>query len=211
MPYLWNNIALIPDDAYFTKWVKETKRLDHHQGFLNYLRPYLKGTMLDLGANIGTHSIYYARFGRVICFEANPIAFECLQHNMKDQNCELYNLAISDVVGDYIDMADTGDNYGAAFTKPGDSIQTVTVDSLELTACDYIKIDIEGDELKALIGAQKTIAKFRPVMCIECNEHTLVRRDLTGNDLVEYIHSLGYTTSVRKPEDISCDLLCLPS
>ena len=207
---LWNNIALIKDDAYFTRWVKETGKLDHHDGFINYLKPYLRGTMLDIGANIGTHSIAYARYGTVHCFEPNPIAFECLRHNMKDvPRVFLYNTAVSDKAG-FIDMVPCGNNYGAACTTPGITIPTITIDSLDLPACDFIKIDVEGDEIPVLHGATQTILKYRPIMCIECNKATLEPKGWSAECLEKAIFDLGYTHQVRQPEDISCDLLCLP-
>jgi FkbM family methyltransferase len=207
--YLWHNIALIEDDAYFTPWVKQAKRLDHHQGFLKALHPYIKGTVLDIGANIGTHTIYYAKYAsRVIAFEPNPVAFECLQHNLKNK-AELHNVAVGSFLGK-VSMVPQGDNYGAVYTEPSGTIPVITIDSLDLNACNYMKIDVEGDEIAVLHGAVKTILKFRPVMCIECNEQTLVRKRLTGKDLTEAIKALGYTHQVRQPEDISCDLICLP-
>ena len=209
--YLWKNIALIEDDAYFTKWVKESGRLDHHQGFLKALAPYIKGTVLDIGANIGTHTIFYARNAyKVLAFEPNQVAYECLEHNLKlFPNVTLHKVAVSNHEA-MIDIVPQGDNYGAVYTIPGNTVPTITIDSLNLDSCNYMKIDVEGDELAVLLGAKDTIAKYRPVMCIECNEHTLVRKGMTGDILVNHIHSLGYTTSVRKPQDISCDLICLP-
>lgn len=208
---IWNNIAIIPDDAYFTKWVKEVGRLDHHTGFLRILKQYLKGTVLDIGANIGTHTVFYAEHAdKVLAFEPNQPAFECLQYNTKNlDNVECKQVAVSNHYG-HIDIIAQGDNYGAAYTVPGTTIPTITIDSLELGACDFIKLDVEGDELAALLGAKETIARFKPVMCIECNEHTLIRRGIDGNFLIQYIQKLGYTTSTRKPEDISCDLICVP-
>lgn len=206
---LFNNIALIKDDAYFTPWVKEAGELAHHRGFLDALAPYLRGTMLDIGANIGTHSIHYAKYGHVHCFEPNPIAFECLSHNMKGlPRVHLYNVAVSCEAG-FIDMVDQGDNYGAVYTKPGTAIRTITIDSLNLDACDFIKIDVEGDEPNVLLGAWDTIKKYSPVMCIECNKNTLERKGYSASYLEQLIGTLGYTQSVRQPEDISCDLICI--
>ena len=208
--YIWKDIALIEDDAYFTKWVKETGRLDHHQGFLTALKPYITGTVLDIGANIGTHTFYYTKYAsRVLAFEPNPIAYECLEYNMRLTNAKLHNVAVSDHFG-HIDIIPQGDNYGAVYTVPGTKIPTITIDSLALEQCNFMKIDVEGDELAVLLGAKETILKHKPVMCVEVNEHTLVRRGIDGNYLISFIEKLGYTTAVRKPEDISCDLICLP-
>lgn len=208
----WKDIALIADDAYFTKWVKETGRLDHHQGFLKVLQPYIKGTVLDIGANIGTHTIFYAKHAtQVLAFEPNKIAFDCLSYNLRNHpNCKLYNNAVANHTGK-IDIIPQGDNYGAVYTVPGTSVSCLSIDSLELESCDYMKIDVEGDEVAVLLGATETIHKYRPVMCIECNEHTLIRKGMTGDYLEKCIHNLGYTTSIRKPQDISTDLICIPN
>ena len=209
--YLWNNIALIEDDSHFTKWVQEKGRLDHHQGFLKTLKPYLHGTVLDIGANIGTHTIYYANHAsRVFAFEPNPIAFECLQYNLRQYlNTTLYPNAVSNHIAK-IDIVSCGANYGAAYTLPGNTIPTITIDSLELSECNFIKIDVEGDELAVLLGAEQTVRKYKPVMCIECNEHTLIRKGMNGSHLIKHIQSLGYKTSPHNPNDISTDLICLP-
>lgn len=46
-------------------------------------------------------------------------------------------------------------------------IQTISIDSmLEGKKATYIKMDIEGAEMEALIGAQKTIEKYRPNLAI---------------------------------------------
>lgn len=204
----WNNIALIDDDAYFTKWVKQTGRLDHHTGFIDFLRPYLGGVMVDIGANIGTHTIAYLQYGTVYAFEPNRIAFECLKHNCPQ--AKLFNMALGSYTG-WIDMVPEGDNYGAAHTTPGKSIPCRMLDSFELLFCNYIKIDVEGDEIAVLEGAKRTIARCRPVMCIESNPHTLERKGLTVKDLENKILSLNYTITERVPQDISADLLCLPT
>ena len=44
-----------------------------------------------------------------------------------------------------------------------------TIDNLHLSKLDFIKIDVEGDELNVLIGANTTINKFKPTMYIEIN------------------------------------------
>lgn len=207
---IWEGIALLKHDKYFTRWIKQEGRLDHHLGFLEFLKPYLHGVILDVGGNIGTHSIYYSKFGHVHSFEPNPIAFECLVHNMQGTNSTLYNVAVGAENG-FVSMSEVEDgNYGAVYTQPHGEIPVITIDSMQLDACDFIKIDCEGDEVAVLQGAAETIKTFKPIMCIESNPSTLVRKGLSANDLIAAIHLLGYTTKQRVPMDISCDLLCFP-
>lgn len=208
---LWNDIALIRDDKYFTPWVKQAGRLDHHLGFLEYLRPHLGGVTVDMGANIGTHSIYYSQYSHVHCFEPNAIAFECLEHNMKGQDATLYNMAIGSKDAAISMTTPEDGNYGAIYTIPGGDIPVSTIDELCLDACDFIKIDIEGDEIAALEGGINTIKKFKPVICVESNPTTLARKGYTPNDLLLTLYSMGYITKQRVPQDITCDLLCMPA
>ena len=74
-------------------WVEETGHLDHDQNFLPKILEHIKAgdTVVDAGAFIGDHTIAYAtragRRGKVLAFEPNEKAAECLRHNL-----ELYNL-----------------------------------------------------------------------------------------------------------------------
>lgn len=207
---LWKGIALIPHDEYFTRWIKETGRLDHHQGFLSKLKQYLRGTVLDIGANIGTHTHFYSQHAEVHAFEPNPIAYECLAHNCPNVN--LYNVAVGAEPG-FVSLVPDHSNPGATYTTSTKSkeIPVITIDSLHLEACNFIKIDVEGDEIEVLLGARSTIAQFRPVMCIECNETTLVRKGLTSNDLIAHLNLINYSYSSRKPNEPCCDLICTPN
>lgn len=205
--YLWNNIALIEDDSHFTPWVKQAGRLDHHQGFLKSIEPFLKGTVIDIGANIGTHSIFYASHcTSLICFEPNPVAFECLSHNLRNVNAQLYDVALGADYGK-IDLIPQNQNYGANYTVPGSSIEVWPLDFMidELSSCDFIKIDAEGDELLILQGGATVIREFKPVICIEINEHTLSRKGTSGNEVLLYLESLGYELPKTRKADSVCE------
>src|SRR6185312_10827709 len=51
--------------------------------------------------------------------------------------------------------------------RSGEPVPMVTVDSLELVDCQFMKIDVEGMEVEALRGAVATIERFRPILYIE--------------------------------------------
>lgn len=207
----WNDIALIKNDRCFNTWVRAEGRLDHHLGFLEYLRPHLGGVTVDVGANIGTHAIYYAQFGHVHCFEPLPIAFECLTHNMRNEDCTLYNLAVGDGEGTIKLISPEDDNPGATYGIPGEDIPVIAIDSLDLDDCDFIKLDCEGMEIQALRGAKETIKKFKPVLCIESNPRTLARWGATPNDLLICLYAMGYITKTKVPNDRCVDLIAEPA
>jgi FkbM family methyltransferase len=87
---------------------------------------------------------------------------------------------------------------GLGFGDDGEEVETITIDSLNLDKCDFIKLDIEGAEPLALSGAMETIKKFHPVILFEHNHHQL--SDKLYEDFgesrktsFEILNSLGYT------------------
>jgi hypothetical protein len=68
------------------------------------------------------------------------------------------------------------------------------VDDLNLNACDFIQLDLEGYEFSALQGARKTIEKYKPLLCIEVGEPDLKTSD-TG-------WGRRYGISIEKLEDL---------
>jgi hypothetical protein len=75
------------------------------------------------------------------------------------------------------------------------SIQVKTIDNLNLEKVTFIKMDVEGAELNALKGAEKTILKDKPKLAI-CIYHS--NEDMVC--IAEYIHNLApeYKLYVRQ-------------
>ena len=57
---------------------------------------------------------------------------------------------------------------------------------------DYIKIDAEGYEIEALIGAKKLIEKCKPFIHIEAKKKVMVKQNITMNDIKDYFESINY-------------------
>ena len=47
-------------------------------------------------------------------------------------------------------------------------VDVVTIDSLNLSGLDFMKIDVEGFEINVINGGLKTIEKFKPTITLEC-------------------------------------------
>lgn len=212
--------AILENDTHISKWAEESGRLDHDQNMLPLVLQHIKpgDLVLDIGAYIGDHTIAYSKqvgyAGKVIAFEPNEEAFECLQHNLSGyKNTELFNCCVSDNLGKMV-LVKYGDNIGMTYVKPGKGkTKSLSIDSLELERCDFIKIDVEGFELKVLEGAEETIKKFKPKMLIEINDHTLHRVGITQNDIYIFLiqHDYNYKNifggSIYDPQ---FDLICTP-
>ena len=68
----------------------------------------------------------------------------------------------------------------------GETVDAITVDGLDLSRCQLIKIDVEGMEEQVLRGAEQTIARCRPILYVESD------REDKRTALFRYIDSLGY-------------------
>jgi len=190
-------IKLIKDDTHFTGWVIEADTLAHDKYHLDKIKKYLKGTVIDIGANIGTHTDYYATYPsvkKVVAIEPFIPAFKCLRFNMGDYyEVECIHAALGAKKGKTSIKCDNL-NVGMAYTSKGedDYINVITLDSLKLTDVSFIKIDTEGDEIDVLKGGLKTIKRDKPIIDIEINDATLLRKGLTPKDVYDFMTELGY-------------------
>ena len=134
---------------------------------------------LDVGSNVGNHVVFVAKFCQpkeVIAIEPNPEAMMILQFNILLNRLTVdthhLGLGLSDAETSAV-AAIPRNNLGGArmVEKEGGSLKLVTGDSLFAGRhIDFIKLDVEGLELKALAGLEKTIAASRPAMFIEVDD-----------------------------------------
>lgn len=142
----------------------------------------IKGKIiLDIGANIGNHSIFFLKHlfpAKVCSFEPVKPTFEILEKNVSinhlEDIIEIHNIAVGD--RNYRGTYDTYDlnNIGGTsiYEQEDGGIDIITIDELNLQNVGFIKIDVEGFEEKVVRGALDTIKRFHPVMLIEIWETT---------------------------------------
>ncbi len=137
--------------------------------------------VLDAGANVGvfTRKALMAGAARVVAIEPAPENLRCLQRTFASEIAEgrvvLYPKGIwdkDDVLKLGVDPANSARD---SFVRGIDNAQFIEaplttvdkmVEELRLPRVDFIKMDIEGAEQKAVAGARKTIARFRPRMAL---------------------------------------------
>jgi FkbM family methyltransferase len=119
--------------------------------------------VLDLGANVGLHSVALARCGfEVRAFEPDPVHIEALTNTLRlnDVSVDVRQAAISDRSGEaeFVRVCGntTGSHIAGSKSAPYGELERfkVRVEAAEphLLWCDFAKIDIEGHEGKVLTG-----------------------------------------------------------
>jgi FkbM family methyltransferase len=135
-------------------------------------------TFVDIGANVGNHTVYAAMIlgvARVIPVEPNPLALRLLMLNVMMNGLEDrvsdkgYGLGLAAQAGSGFGMEPRRKNLGAARMLAGEGDISVTTGDalLQGETPGFIKIDVEGMEMDALAGLSETIDRVRPPMFIE--------------------------------------------
>ena len=167
--------------------VNQMKGAFYEVQILEQLAPYMRagGTFMDIGANVGNHSLYMLLIGgaaRAIQVEPNPDALALLLSNMQlnglMEQISLHSLGYgmgeSDEGGFVIHSPKA--NLGWARVKKADEVAEgeghhVSVRSgdslLNGERVDFIKMDVEGMEIQALRGLRKTLTEQKPPLFVE--------------------------------------------
>lgn len=157
------------------------------------------GCVVDVGANIGYYLLMIEsairKNGRVICFEPEPSNLVELKLNIEKndlENVEVYEAAVG-IENGTVGFLE-GINGGVVENGEGDfSVDVVTLDAVIAERVDLLKIDVDGYEAQALIGAEKLIRDFRPTLFVEIHPHLLISNYATS-DILNFVQS--YYTNV---------------
>lgn len=151
------------------------------------------GIAIDGGAHIGSWTDRMLHYSyRVHAFEPCEESYDMLVENCP--NALTYNTALMDKCckvsvdlprGKRTTLTAREVNYGG-------NIDAVSIDSLQLHGCDAIKLDLQGCEYPALIGARGTIKRYRPFLIVEFDDNCANRFGVDNNDIESLIHSMGY-------------------
>lgn len=159
---------------------------------------------LDIGANIGNHSLFFSKYFRIIhAFEPNPRTFELLRFNAAGSaNIVAHprGLSDSDEVGV---LRENPTNMGGTFIEldarateaSGAEVSLGTLDKFAemhgLEDISLIKIDTEGFEARILRGARGVIAANRPIIIFELSPGDF---DTHGaSEVVKILEGQGYS------------------
>ena len=153
---------------------------------------------IDIGAHVGFFTFYMAeKFLKVHSFEPQPENFACLARNVFENEIENvvaweHGIAEKDMLGNMVNP--TWYNSGA-WEFHENSLGTARVMKLgsEIHP-DFIKIDVQGMELRALAGCHDVLTRDKPVLLVECDR---------GDDVSKYLKSVGYEQAERTGSNIT--------
>lgn len=164
---------------------------------------------LDLGSNIGYYAIIESNLvgktGKVIAVEPVPINFSLLKSNLNsqnNQNFEVHNFAIGEENGELEFIVSAKSNWSKIRSKdckvdPNDKIIKVPVKTLDsffnekkIERIDFVRMDIEGYEMKILLGSKKILRDFKPKLMIEF--HKMYLGDEKTRRFLDELSNLGY-------------------
>ncbi len=168
---------------------------------------------MDIGANIGLHSLRAARLeslGTVYAFEPGRATFAMLERNIARNGLggkiRPYPLAVGAVSGraEFHFCAD--DAYSSLKPdqrRPVQQTYEVTVTTVDdwvrgqaLPRLDLVKIDVEGSETEVIAGARETLARYRPELMVEVYQGA--RENFSAEGLIHEICALGYDAFVLR-------------
>jgi len=163
------------------------------------------GLFVDVGANIGNHTLYSASVcgARVLAFEPSPALADHCEANLRANGVAERVELRREGVGERAGWARIvpGPRRNAGMTRleiaegPGD--EAVAVTSLDDAAASFggvpavVKVDVEGMEYAVLLGAREMLGRHRPALYVE------VAEDEAYPGVAELLRPLGYRVAGR--------------
>ena len=158
------------------------------QYFIEEMKLSKDEVFIDCGAYIGDTIDEFLKhcpeYKQIVAFEPELRNFKKISKKHNNSKITLINAGAYDKDGivDFKGVGGTGTIIAGGGVM---SIQVKTIDNLNLEKVTFIKMDIEGAEMNALKGAEKTILRDKPklAICIYHSEEDMIC-------IAEYIHNL---------------------
>jgi FkbM family methyltransferase len=171
--------------------------------------------VFDIGGNYGWYSIHVSlKFpsNEIYTFEPVPNTFSILNNNIQlnnVNNIKTFNIGLSNEVGEFTFYCDPNLTVNASLNNVNENPNAIEVsckvDVLDhfvlknsIDKIDFIKCDIEGAELFALLGSKNSIIKFKPKIFIEMLRKWASKFNYHPNDIIFFLKELGYKCFIIK-------------
>lgn len=168
--------------------------------------------VVDAGAHAGFYTCYAAEqvspTGRVYAFEPEHDNYQLLaEHAYEYANVCTYPFALWDKE-EYLQLHLSGSSAEHSLTHAQKDAEFIEVWTMPLAAVpihhlDFMKIDVEGSELKVLFGAEELILRDRPHMAIEIETQLVIPirewLDAIDYDLIQVVPTRPQTVFSAVP------------
>ncbi|MDQ6697596.1 MAG: FkbM family methyltransferase [Actinomycetota bacterium] len=202
------NDEVVRFPARFSRYYPSDYEREKHDFLVRSCRP--GSAALDLGAHLGLFTVTMARAvgrdGRVIAVEPTSSTREALRRTVRlnalDDVVDVRAEVVTDRAGQSVRFFETSDPLSNAnsvvetlrTTGSADRVST-TIDDLvdgQDRELSCVKLDIEGAELAALQGAERTVRHHLPALAIEVHPRQLRDGGWSAADLWAWLADTGY-------------------
>lgn len=159
--------------------------------------------IIDAGANIGLATLYFKKLypaAHLIAFEPDPQLFRLLnqnvsRHHLSDVTLIPKALAANDEQRSFIpDHADGGRLANPTETSGSFKVETARLSHYLNQPTDFVKIDIEGEELNVLKEAQNQLPLVKNLFV---EYHSFVDQDQKLDELLALLHQAGFRYRIQ--------------
>ena len=198
--------------SYFSDEMDEKEVIQHLPVLLKTAK-----TFVDIGASLGQYTYFANQImneAEIVAIEADPIRAEKLDSNCKKwaafstNKLRCLHGAVSDVDGG-VHFFSTNSNVSGGLFKhelnhlndekkknvrwTEHKVDSYTLDKLfPKTPPDCIKIDVEGSELRVLLGSQRILKMGHAIFLIEIHNWSDPKGQRNAKDVFQYLKKFGY-------------------
>jgi FkbM family methyltransferase len=129
-------------------------------------------TVVEVGANIGAHTVYLAKAvglqGKVFAIEPHRLNYQMLCANLALNsltNTYSYQIALGETPG-FIPVATLAQNSSSSSLHQAEQVQVATLDSFGIPQCRLIKLDVGTMLPQVLQGATQTLQRCQPIVYV---------------------------------------------
>jgi FkbM family methyltransferase len=172
-----------------------------------------QATIIDIGAHIGTFSIYSAiasKGGKIYALEPNGESFGILEKNVRDNKLTgkviPLQYALSDHEGSqklYLDKENWGHSLTNTVLEDFEEVSTTTLSSLmereQIIQCDLIKFNCEGAEFPIILSlGEQTLKKIKLMIILF---HEDLAKGMSRRELMNFLSKHGFYVRVDNEDD----------
>jgi len=194
------------NECYFSEQCHEKETIEHLPELLDGV-----GVFVDIGASLGQYTFFankYMNEGENVAIEADSIRFEELGRNCRKWECLSNNkltalfAAICEQDGKETFYATNSTKSGGLFKRASGSesvnwsenvVDSFRLDSLfKESSPDFVKIDVEGAELRVLKGATRILSEGKTRFLIEVHSGVDPEGQKNPAEVFKFMELFGY-------------------